>query len=222
VQTKCVYLGTDSTITDSATSNFTSTGTADPVGAFGTIGWDGRFQFNTNANTYTCLSPATEQYQLVSTQINATVSTISYGWTSTTVISATGVNQGSQMMTYIQVRCLYNSIASNVISTSSRTDIASIDAPGAVPSWCTGSCGSPRGDTWGAVSCPTGTTAYYWTYAVGNYNNPIIGPSEGAGFFGYSRGYYSTGDTMVNDYLKARCVSTYTTSAYGPQSYAYY
>ena len=222
VESRCVYLTAISSVTSSSNKSFTSTGTADPAGAFGTIGWNGRFQFDTNANTYACVSPATEQYQLVSTLINATTSTISYGWTGTTVMSVTGVNQGSRMTTYIQVRCLYNSIPSNVIATSSRTDNASIDAPGSVPGWCAGTCGSPRGDRWSAVSCPAGTTASYWAYAVGNYSNPIWGAYEATGFFGYDRGYYSTGDTMVNGYLKARCITSYTASAYGPQSYAYY
>ena len=222
VESRCTYSGLYSSVSTSSNKSFTSVGTAAPTGAFGTIGWNGRFQFNTNANTYACVSPATEQYQLVSTSINGTASVISYGWTGTTVMNITGVNQGSRMITYIQVRCLYNSIASSVFSTSTRTDDASIDAPGSVPGWCYGTCGSPRGDRWSAVSCPAGTTAYYWSYAQGNYGNAIWGAYEAAGFYGYDRGYYSYGDTMVNDYLKARCASSYTTSGYGPQSYAYY
>ncbi len=222
VESRCAYSGIYSSVTSSSNKSFTSVGTAAPTGAFGTIGWNGRFQFDTNANTYTCTSPATEQYQLVSTLINATTSTITYGWTGTTVMSVTSVNQGSRMTTYIQVRCLLNGIPSNTVDTSTRTDNASIDAPGSVPGWCAGTCGSPRGDRWSAVSCPAGTTAYYWSYAVGNYSNVIWGAYEAAGFYGYDRGYYSYGDTMVNDYLKARCASAYTTSAYGPQSYAYY
>lgn len=222
VESRCAYLTVTSSVTASANKSFTATGTQDPSGAFGTIGWNGRFQFDANANTYTCVSPAVEQYQLVSTLINTTSSTISYGWTTATSLSVTGVNQGSRMTTYIQVRCLLNSIPSNTIASSSRTDNASIDAPGSVPGWCAGSCGSPRGDRWSAVSCPAGTTGSYWAYAVGNYSNPIWGPYEATGFFGYDRPYYTTGDTMVNGYLMARCVSSYTASAYGPQSYAYY
>lgn len=222
VDSRCVYSTAISSVTSSSNKSFTSTGTADPVGAFGTIGWDSRWQFNVNSNTYTCTSPAVEQYQLAATLIDYTPGSWTYGWTTSLTSSVNNVNQGARMTTYFQVRCLLNGIPSTVINSSSRTDNASIDAPGSVPGWCYGSCGSPRGDSWSAVSCPTGTRAVYWSYAVGDYSNPIWGAYEAENFFGYSRGYYNTGNTMVNDYLKARCRSDFTTSSYGPQSYARY
>ena len=222
VDSKCTYSGLDSTITASSNKIFTSTGTADPTGAFGTVGWDGRWQFNVNSSTYTCVSPAVMQYQLVATLIDATSGTWTYGWGTATSMSVNNANQGAHLTTYIQGRCLLNSISSNVLATSQRTDNASIDAPGSVPGWCAGSCGSPRGDRWSAVSCPNGTTGSYWSYLVGDYSNVVWGAYEATGFFGYDRGYYNTGNTMLNDYLMARCVSSYSASAYGPQSYARY
>jgi prepilin-type N-terminal cleavage/methylation domain-containing protein len=221
VETKCTYSGVDSSISTSANRSFTMP-VADPAGAFGTIGWDDRFAFNAGSNTYVCAGSAVEQYQLVSTLINYTTSTISYGWSASATQSVTGVTQGSRMTTYMQIRCYYNSVSSNVASSGSRTDNASVDAPGGVPGWCAGTCGSPKGDRWSAVGCPAGTYAVYWAYAVGDYSNAIWGAYEAAGFFGYDRGSYSYGNTMVNDYLMARCTSDFRTSAYGPQGYARY
>lgn len=220
VQTKCTYSGIDSSITDSANRSFTSVGTADPTGAFNTIGWDGRFQFNVSASTYTCTSPATLQYQLNATSINGTSGSWTYGWTTSTTSSVTAVNQGSQMTTFFQVRCLYNAISSNVFTSTPRTDNASIDAPGTPPNYCAGTCGSPKGDSWGAVSCPAGTTAYYYTQATvdGGY---LAGPAEAANFYGYNRGYYN-GNGMISSFVMARCRSSYSNSAYGGQASAYY
>lgn len=220
VQSRCIYSPLTSSTTTSINESFTSVGTDDPSGAFGTIGWDGRWTFNVNANTFVCTSPAVLQFQLIATKFNTTSGTWSYGWTTSLSSTATSVNQGSQMTTFFQVRCLLNSISSNVPTSSPRTDNASIDAPGSVPGWS--HVGSPKGERWSAVGCPAGTTASYWAYAVGDYSNAIWGAYEATGFYGYDRASYSYGNTMVNSYLKARCLSSYTASGYGPQGYARY
>lgn len=219
VQTRCVYQSTSSDTTTSSNHSF-STPVQDPVGSFGTISWDGRFTFNASSNTFACVNPADEQYRLIMTKQNTTSGSWPTAWSSSTAASVTGVNQGSQITTYMEVRCLYNGVSSGVMSSPSRVDNASIDAPGTVPGWQ--HVGNPKGERWSAVSCPAGTTASYWAYAVGDYSNPIWGAYEATGFYGYDRPGYTYGNTMVNSYLKARCLSSYTASSYGPESYARY
>ena len=223
VQTKCTYSGLDSSITDSSSKSFTSVGVATPTGAWGTIGWDDRWTFNANSNTFTCVSPAVEEYTIVKTLNDATSGTWTYAWSTATSQSvSSNTNQGAHITTYLQVRCSIGATTSTVLSSTPRTDNASVDAPGYVPGWCYGTCGSPRGDRWSAVGCPAGTYAVYWSYAVGDYSNVIYGPGESANYYGYDRGYYNYGNTMVNDYLMARCTSSYRTSGWGPQAYARY
>lgn len=221
VETKCTYLGVDSAVSPTPDRSFTSIVDA-PSGSYGTLGWNGRFDFSAPSSTLACTSPASLEYRLVRTALNGVSSTVETAWGSSAAISLTGINQGSQFTTYFESRCLVSGTPSAVVSTAPRTDVASIDAPGSVPGWCAGTCGSPKGDRWSAVACPTGTTASYWAYAVGDYSNPIWGAYEATGFFGYNRPVYSYGNTMVNGYLMARCITAYTQSAYGPQGYARY
>jgi prepilin-type N-terminal cleavage/methylation domain-containing protein len=222
VQSHCIYNGQTSSVTDSSPSTFTATAISDPGGSFGTFGWNDRFVYDVNGNSITCTSPATKQFQLVQTLVDYTWGTWVTGWSTATAFNVPTANQGSRMQVYMQARCTYNGTNSNAISSGTRTDAASVDAPWYVPSWCGGTCGSPKGDRWGAVGCPAGTYAVYWTYAVGDYSNPIWGPYEAANFYGYDRGGYGYGNTMVNDYLMARCTSDFRSSGYGPQGYQRY
>lgn len=220
-QSECTFDGVYSSVTTSASHTFTSV-VEPPSGSFGAIGWDDRWTYNANANTFTCGPGATEEYLLVKTLNDYTSGTWTYGWTTATTITNTGSNQGARMTVYMQSRCRIGATSSALASSGSRTDYASVDAPGNVPGWCAGTCGSPKGDRWGVVGCVAGTYPVYWSYAVGDYSNAIYGPGEAANFYGYDRGSYSYGNTMVNDYLMARCTSDFRTSGWGPQAYARY
>jgi prepilin-type N-terminal cleavage/methylation domain-containing protein len=220
-QSECTFDGVYSSVTTSASHTFTSV-VEPPSGSFGAIGWDNRWTYNANANTFTCGPGATEEYLLVKTLNDYTSGTWTYGWTTSTTITNTGSNQGARMTVYMQVRCRIGATSSTLVSSGSRTDNASVDAPGYVPGWCAGSCGSPRGDRWSAIGCPAGTYAIYWSYLVGDYSNVVWGAYQAAGFYGYDRGSYSVGNTMLNDYLKAQCTSDFITSGWGPSAYARY
>lgn len=222
VETKCSYAGIDSSVASSTNKSFTSIVTA-PSGAFGTIGWNDRWDYNANSNTFTCVSPAVEEYTIVKTLNDATSGTWTYAWsTSTTQSVSSNTNQGAHITVYMQVRCRVGATSSTVLSSSSRTDNASVDAPGNVPSWCVGSCGSPKGNSWGAVGCPAGTYAVYYAHTYGDYGNNIFGPYEAANFYQFNRAVYYDGNQMLHEYLAARCTSAYRSSGWGPANTMYW
>lgn len=222
VETKCSYAGIDSPITSSANKSFTSVVVA-PSGSFGTIGWNDRWDYNANSNTFTCVSPAVEEYTIVKTLNDATSGTWTYPWSASATQSvSSNTNQGAHMTVYMQVRCRVDATNSVVLSSSSRTDNASVDAPGYVPSWCVGSCGSPKGNSWGAVGCPAGTYAVYYSHTWGDYGNSVWGPYEAANFYQFNRDVYYDGNQMLHEHLMARCTSNYRTSAWGPANTLYW
>jgi len=118
----------------------------------------------------------------------------------------------------MQVRCVAGSFSSAVLSSGSRTDNASIDAPAVPPGVCLSRCNSPRGESWGAVGCPAGTRPVYWAYLhnTNDYNVGYWGAYAAEGFYGYGR--EALNDALPLTFrLMALCRSNFRDSSWGAQ-----
>jgi prepilin-type N-terminal cleavage/methylation domain-containing protein len=171
-------------------------------------GWN---NFNWAAST--CVTGTYPRYYGWQTRIgNSYGNWPNYGWGTGLNANNTQYVEGYPVTSHVLARCDGPNAVSGNSGTQTVSWTARISTPSTVPNWTRWSSGGTRYESWGAVGCANGTTAYYWAFAYGDYSNAIWGPHEASGFYSYGRGAYSYGNTMVNSVVKARCVGPWASS----------
>ena len=162
-----------------------------------------------------CVSGTTPRYYAWQSRFgNDRGSWEAYNWGTGLSVNVPLYNDGFPIEGNVRARCDGPNASSAQSGSTQEAWTARIQPPSAVPNLQRWRDGDKTWTTWGAVGCPANTRAVYWAYAWHDNGAAMWGYHEEVNWYSFARGY--DGRKNVNQSVKARCESSWTSSDHGP------